>query len=94
MEKETQEYRGYLRFMCVVGFLILGRRFGSGVYQVVNIYTVPIYSGAIAMLFLSFETLGVRVAKRMEKMQLPIWILGVLCLAELIVYFISLVEYR
>jgi|GEM_PF-2810554 len=93
MEKQVKEYQGYLRYIWVIGFLILGRRFGSGVYQVVNIYTVPIFSGAVAMLFLSLETLGGRVAKRLEKNQFPIWILGLLCLTELIVYFISLIEY-
>ncbi len=93
MEKQVREYQGYLRFIGLIALLMLRNRLHSGIFQVLNIYTVPMIAGAVAFLFWSLEALAKRLAIGLVKWRFPVWVLMILSVAELVVYLISQIRY-
>ena len=93
MEEQVREYQGYLRFIGLIALLILGNRIHSGIFQVLNIYTVPLVAGAVAFLYWGLDSLSKRLAIILEKRKFPVWMLMILGVAVLVAYLISHIRY-
>lgn len=93
MERQVKEYQGYLRFIGLIALLMLANQLRSGIFNLLNIYTVPIIAGAVTFLYWSLETLSKRLAIILEKRNFPVWMLMILGVAVFVAYLISHIRY-